>query len=59
MKLIDATPEKQCDNCASQEGRHYCLLHGQQVKNMDIVRCLSWKAKIETDEVEGHVYRGE
>lgn len=45
MKLFDATPEKQCDNCAHQEGRHYCLHHGQHVRNMDIVRCLGWTAK--------------
>ena len=31
--------EPTCDDCDSQEGRHYCLLHTVQVKNMDIVRC--------------------
>lgn len=45
MKLLDATAEKSCDNCDSQEGRHYCLHHSQQVRNMDIVRCFDWKAK--------------
>lgn len=29
-----------CDRCKYQEdGRHYCLLHSIQVKNMDIMRC--------------------
>jgi hypothetical protein len=28
-----------CDGCASQEGRHYCLLHSRQMKNMDTLRC--------------------
>ncbi len=44
-KLLFATPKKSCDNCAAQEGRHYCLLHGVQVKNMDAVRCEDWEAK--------------
>jgi len=32
--------EPTCDDCVYQEedGRHYCLLHTIQVKNMDIVR---------------------
>ena len=42
-KLLKSTPTKSCDTCESQEeGRHYCLLHGVQVKNMDIVRCTDW-----------------
>ena len=34
-----------CDDCDSQEGRHYCLLHSIQVKNMDLMRCgdFEWK----------------
>ncbi len=40
--FTDATARKSCDTCASQEGRHYCLLHGIQVKNMDAVRCEDW-----------------
>lgn len=44
MKLI---PEpdwfKSCDNCRHQEGRHYCLFHGESVKNMDIFRCGNWR----------------
>ena len=37
--------EPTCDDCDSQEGRHYCLLHGIQVKNMDLMRCgdFEWK----------------
>ena len=31
--------ESTCDDCQSQEGRHYCLLHTITVKNMDIMRC--------------------
>ena len=41
-KLIKATRTKSCDTCESQEGRHYCLLHGVQVKNMNIKRCIFW-----------------
>jgi hypothetical protein len=40
--LLKATNIKQCDNCESQEGRHYCLLYGVQVKNMDVARCRFW-----------------
>lgn len=36
---------KSCDNCNAQEGRHYCLLHGVQVKNMDIKRCKDFEEK--------------
>jgi len=31
--------EGSCDACSSQEGRHYCLLHSRQMKNMDLLRC--------------------
>lgn len=35
-----------CDYCNSQEdGGHYCLLHGEQMKNMDIVKCDDWTPK--------------
>lgn len=34
-----------CDNCASQEGRHYCLLHGQPMRDMDTITCPDWEAK--------------
>lgn len=35
-----------CDECDSQEeGRHYCLLHGVEVKNMDIMTCDDWTPK--------------
>jgi hypothetical protein len=37
--------EGSCDTCSSQEGRHYCLLHGMIVKNMDIVKCCDWKER--------------
>jgi hypothetical protein len=47
--LLDATAEKQCDNCASQEGHHYCLLHGAQFKNMDLFRCSEWSDKMKTE----------
>ena len=43
MKLIPAkTWADSCDCCASQEGRHYCLLHTKVIKNMDTVRCKDW-----------------
>ena len=31
--------ELTCDDCECQEGRHYCLLYGTTIKNMDIMRC--------------------
>ena len=34
-----------CDYCESQEGSHYCLLHGCIVKNMDTVRCEDYKTR--------------
>lgn len=37
--------EKTCDNCSSQEGRHYCLLHSKIVKNMDISSCEYFEPK--------------
>jgi hypothetical protein len=37
--------EKACDSCASQEGKHYCLLHGEPMKNMDIVKCPFWEMR--------------
>ena len=45
MHLRIATGTKLCDTCASQEDRHYCLLHSQQVKNMDILVCDDWTNK--------------
>lgn len=44
MPSLYETPfhELSCDECASQEGRHYCLTFSCQVKNMDTVRCPSW-----------------
>ena len=36
-----------CDHCDSQEGNHYCLLHGKQMKNMDISTCPDWEEKDE------------
>ncbi len=34
-----------CDWCDSQEDGHYCLLHSEFVKNMDVVRCPEWTPK--------------
>jgi len=45
--------ELSCDCCDSQEGRHYCLTFGCQVKNMDIVRCPSWHPKAQDTEMSG------
>ena len=39
-------PDETCDQCDSQEeGRHYCLLHGVEVKNMDLMTCADWQPK--------------
>lgn len=43
QRMLPATKSKSCDNCAAQEGRHYCLLHSMQVKNMDLHRCREWR----------------
>ena len=46
MNFRRAEPhEPTCDDCDSQEDRHYCLLHEIQVKNMDLMRCgdFEWK----------------
>lgn len=32
-----------CDTCRYQEGRHYCLLHGKPMKNMDTITCDQWQ----------------
>lgn len=38
---------RSCDTCDSQEGRHYCLLHTETIKNMDTVRCSDWTSRKE------------
>ena len=45
VALREATWEESCDECAYQEARHYCLLHSVSVKNMDTVRCDSFRCK--------------
>jgi hypothetical protein len=42
--LLYATANKSCDTCIAQEGKHYCLLHSCQLKNMNTVRCKDWRA---------------
>jgi hypothetical protein len=42
--------EPTCDDCASQEGRHYCLLHSIQIKNMGLMRCDEFMWKITNKE---------
>ena len=43
VKLIPAKEEESCDYCIAQEaGKHYCLLHTREVKNMNTVRCRDW-----------------
>ena len=38
--------ERSCDQCDCQEdGGHYCLLHGVQMKNMNIMTCDDWEEK--------------
>lgn len=34
-----------CDQCTHQEGRHYCLLIGKTMKNMDTIRCVAFNRK--------------
>jgi hypothetical protein len=35
-----------CDFCIYQEeGKHFCLLHGVQIKNMDAVACGDFEGK--------------
>jgi hypothetical protein len=38
--------EPTCDDCANQEGKHYCLLHSIHIRNMDLMRCgdFEWKS---------------
>jgi hypothetical protein len=43
MILEPSEGDKSCDTCELQEGNHYCLLHSEQVKNMDIVKCKDWE----------------
>ena len=48
LNLRRAEPhEPTCDDCDSQEDRHYCLLHEIQVKNMDLMRCDNYESKSE------------
>jgi len=37
--------KKPCDTCDCQEGRHYCLLYGKFIKNMDVYGCEDWVEK--------------
>jgi hypothetical protein len=43
---IEYDIEQVCDTCDSQEGRHYCLLHGKVMKNMDISKCNDWRVPV-------------
>lgn len=36
---------KSCEVCKFQEGRHYCLLLGKTIKNMDTKRRNQWEIK--------------
>jgi hypothetical protein len=45
-------PDVCCDNCeAQEEGRHYCLLLGRYVKNMDLMKCDEFEKKEKTHEI--------
>ena len=39
FRYIESHFNLSCDDCKSQEGRHYCLLYGLEIKNMDIHVC--------------------
>lgn len=51
-----------CETCVAQEGRHYCLLHGKFVKNMDITKCKDWEGEPDEPKEKGaemlknHIY---
>jgi hypothetical protein len=34
--------EECCDTCDCQDGRHYCMLHGIFLKNMDLKVCVAY-----------------
>jgi len=34
-----------CDQCAHQEGRHYCLRFSRVMKNMDTLKCDQWEQR--------------
>lgn len=40
-----ADSDKTCDCCAHQEGRHYCSVWSQGMKNMDSLVCPEWREK--------------
>lgn len=43
---VDKVPWEVCDHCEHQEeGGHYCLLHCEPVKNMNINSCPEWEEK--------------
>jgi hypothetical protein len=42
FKVYPANWIDSCDNCSSQQGRHYCLLHSTQMRDMNTVRCDDW-----------------
>jgi hypothetical protein len=46
-------PAPTCDDCDSQEGRHYCLLHGKPMTNMDITCCAEFEEKGQDRMLEG------
>lgn len=56
--LTDAPWIRSCDTCRYQEGRHYCLRHGMQVKNMDTVRCADHQDRGERGEADHMLPRG-
>ena len=37
--------DKVCDTCVSQEGRHYCLLHSRQMRDMNVETCPDWEQR--------------
>jgi hypothetical protein len=57
VKLFDSTWEESCDECAHQEGRHYCLLHSVAIKNMDTVRCSDFKSQYSQNTEEADASR--
>lgn len=44
--VVDRKPwAPSCDDCVSQNGGHYCLMHSRPMKNMNLYRCGDWQQK--------------
>jgi len=46
-RMYEAAGDRSCDNCASNEGGHYCLLFTCGIKNGNLRICKDWTAPSE------------